>query len=154
MTTTTSTTTTGSSTSTPISTSGTSMGCYQDQSAWSLDGASTTNSKMTPAFCQSYCGTAGSYTYYGVENAMRWRRVPGLRWAELANIRLQGRFCLHYPDEQHVDERRLLSRPIDTVIKWCFHDKLVYDTYRVRDILFGQGIQRRRAGELAGVLLW
>ncbi|KAG8992254.1 hypothetical protein FRB90_001057 [Tulasnella sp. 427] len=45
----------------------TAKGCYVDQSARTLNGASKTDNNMTPAMCQSYCGSAG-FTYAGVEN--------------------------------------------------------------------------------------
>ncbi|KAG9003884.1 hypothetical protein FRB94_002801 [Tulasnella sp. JGI-2019a] len=65
----TSTTSTSTSTSTSTPSGSTLLGCYQDQSARTLAGSSTTSSSMTPAVCQAFCATQGSYTFYGVENA-------------------------------------------------------------------------------------
>ncbi|KAG9038330.1 hypothetical protein FRB95_001742 [Tulasnella sp. JGI-2019a] len=43
------------------------LGCYQDQSARTLNGPTTSSSSMTPAVCQAWCLSQGSYTYWGVE---------------------------------------------------------------------------------------
>ncbi|KIO17666.1 hypothetical protein M407DRAFT_84757, partial [Tulasnella calospora MUT 4182] len=43
------------------------LGCYVDQSARTLNGASKTDNSMTPTMCQTFCGGSG-FTYAGVEN--------------------------------------------------------------------------------------
>ncbi|KAG8843335.1 hypothetical protein FRB96_004093 [Tulasnella sp. 330] len=59
------------STNTNTNTTLTTLGCYQDQSSRTLNGASTISSTMTPAVCKTYCSTASGapYTYFGVENS-------------------------------------------------------------------------------------
>ncbi|KAG8914028.1 hypothetical protein FRC01_004252 [Tulasnella sp. 417] len=58
-------TTTSSASATPTAWSN--QGCYADQTARTLNGASKTDNLMTPAMCQSFCGASG-YIYAGVEN--------------------------------------------------------------------------------------
>ncbi|KAG8846898.1 hypothetical protein FRB96_001743 [Tulasnella sp. 330] len=55
------TTTTSSS---PTPTSATSLGCYADQAARTLSGASFTDPAMTPSLCQTKCA---GFAYFGVE---------------------------------------------------------------------------------------
>ncbi|KAG9017302.1 hypothetical protein FRB93_007415 [Tulasnella sp. JGI-2019a] len=56
--------TTTTSSSTPTTSSWTSLGCYADQSARTLNGQTYSNSAMTPTMCEQLCT---GYAYAGVE---------------------------------------------------------------------------------------